>query len=111
VTLYRRLTEAAPATHEPGLARSLWVYAGVRVIGHLELSGAFTSIKEACAVHRRWHESLPPEFSGDPAGALGSAVDVLDALGRSGQSTALRHLIEAQKLGEAADLLQETAPP
>ncbi|MFJ1871090.1 tetratricopeptide repeat protein [Streptomyces chartreusis] len=103
---WRRLAKADRAAHEPDLARSMWVYSSVRIMCQLELSRAFASIKAACAIHRRWHESLPTAFSGDRGGALGTAVGVLNALGRSSEAAALRRLIETQKLDAAADLLQ-----
>jgi hypothetical protein len=105
VALWRRLAKTGTAVSEPDLARSLWIYAQVRAAAQCELSRAFSSVKEACALYRGWNQPLPTEYSSDPEGALRCAVWILTSLGYTAESANLSRFIEANELTKATDLV------
>ncbi|MGH4010806.1 MAG: tetratricopeptide repeat protein [Pseudonocardiaceae bacterium] len=94
VEIRRRLAGVNPAAFEPHLARGLWSFAWVRAAGQVELPQALAAAEESVGIYEALYRRLPQAFAGDLRGALTTAADVLDGLGRIEDATKVRNRIE-----------------
>jgi tetratricopeptide (TPR) repeat protein len=97
--IYRQLASARPGDFEPGLARSLWLYASVLATGKTDLTRAVTAAEEAVTCYETLAARTPLAFINDLAGALTTLADILDGLDRAAEAAAVRR--HAAELGTA----------
>ena len=81
VDIRRRLADANPAAHLPDLAFNLLGFAGVRLVGTLQLNEALAAVEESVRIYRELAERLPDAFAANLRSALDTRSEVLKVLG------------------------------
>jgi tetratricopeptide (TPR) repeat protein len=90
VTIHRRLAMDDAAAHEPGLARSLWAAASMRVSVGIDPIQAVELASESVGVYERLANELPEAYAADLRGARITLADALEAADRTQEAEDVR---------------------
>jgi hypothetical protein len=94
VALYRELAALNRDAYLPDLARYLWAAAWVRVTLNTDLDHGLALIEEAVRLYLALVEHEPEVFVGTGRAALATQADILHALGRYDEASAIRDFLE-----------------
>jgi len=95
VRIFRALASANPSKHNVELAKSLTVYAQIRMQAGTDLRQALADVQEALAILGALDPG--PGVSGYYVVAFTTLTDILEKLGATGQARQLREMLEKKR--------------